>query len=81
MDNSIQIPLDWPDVRVSEVSKTEERTWLIRVESTLNGTSCRKCSKELTHFHGFDQPIRLRHRPVFEQPVYVWCELNFSKYV
>ena len=51
MDNSIQIPLDLPDVRVLEVSKTEEGTWLIRVESTLNGTSCRKCGKKLTHFH------------------------------
>ena len=38
MDNSIQIPLDLPDVRVLEVSKTEEGFWLIRVESTLSGT-------------------------------------------
>ena len=78
MDNSIQIPLDLPDVRVLEVSKTEEGTWLIRVESTLQGTSCRKCGKKLTHFHGFDQPIRLRHLPVFEQPVYV--ELKPKRY-
>ncbi|MBE9046605.1 ISL3 family transposase [Pleurocapsales cyanobacterium LEGE 10410] len=78
MDNSIQIPLDLPDVRVLEVSKTEERSWLIRVESTLKGTSCRKCGKKLTHFHGFDQPIRLRHLPVFEQPVYV--ELKPKRY-
>ena len=78
MDNSIQIPLDLPDVRVLEVSKTEEGSWLIRVESTLKGTSCRKCGKKLTHFHGFDQPIRLRHLPVFEQPVYV--ELKPKRY-
>ena len=71
MDNSIQIPLDLPDVRVLEVSKTEEGYWLIRVESTLKGTKCRQCGRELTQFHGFDQPIRLRHLPVFEQPVYV----------
>ena len=30
MDNSIQIPLDLPDVRVLEVTKTEEADWLIR---------------------------------------------------
>ena len=71
MDNSIQIPLDLPDVRVLEVSKTEEGNWLIRVESTLKVTKCRKCDRELTQFHGFDQAIRLRHLPVFEQPVYV----------
>ena len=78
MDNSIQIPLDLPDVRVLEVSKTEEGSWLIRVESTLNGTSCRKCGRKLTHFHGWDQAIRLRHLPVFEQPVYV--ELKPKRY-
>ena len=78
MDNSIQIPLDLPDVRVLEVSKTKEKYWLIRVESTLNSTSCRKCGRKLTHFHGFDQPIRLRHLPVFEQPVYI--ELKPKRY-
>ena len=71
MDNSIQIPLDLPDVRVLEVKKTEEGDWLICVESTLKGTKCRKCGREITHFHGFDKGIRLRHLPVFEQPVYV----------
>ena len=78
MDNSIQIPLDLPDVRVLEVSKTEERSWLIRVESTLKSTSCRKCGRELTHFHGCDEPIRLRHLPVFEQAVYI--ELKPKRY-
>ncbi|MDJ0635360.1 MAG: ISL3 family transposase [Xenococcaceae cyanobacterium MO_188.B29] len=71
MNNSIQIPLDLPDVRVLEVSKTEEGDWLIRVESTLKGTKCRKCGREITHFHGYDHAIRLRHLPIFEQPVYV----------
>ena len=71
MNNSIQIPLDLPDVRVLEVSKTEQGDWLIRVESTLKGTKCRKCGRELSKFHGFDQAIRLRHLPLFEQPVYV----------
>ena len=71
MDNSIQIPLDLPDVRVLKVGKTKAGDWLIRVESTLKGTKCRKCGREITHFHGHDHAIRLRHLPVFEQPVYV----------
>ena len=57
MDNLIQIPLDLSDVRVLEVSKTEDGSWLIRVESTLRGTSCRKCGQKLTHFHGRDKAI------------------------
>ncbi len=78
MDNSIQIPLDLPDVQVLEVLKTEEGDWLIRVESTLKGTKCRQCGRKLTQFHGYDQAIRLRHLPVFEQPVYV--ELRPKRY-
>ena len=71
MDNSIQIPLDLPDVRVLKVAKTKAGDWLIRVESTLKGTQCRKCGRSITHFHGYDHAIRLRHLPIFEQPVYV----------
>ena len=78
MNNSIQIPLDLPDIRVIEVSKTEKGTWLIQVESTLDGTSCRKCGRELTHFHGLDTSIKLRHLPVFEQTVYI--ELKPKRY-
>ena len=78
MDNSIQIPLDLPDVRVLEASKTEGGSWLIRVECTLKSTSCWRCGRELTHFHGWDKAIRLRHLPIFEQPVFV--ELRPKRY-
>ena len=71
MDNSIHIPLDLPDVRVLEVSKTDQGHWLIRIESTLSGTTCHQCGRQLTHFHGFDHAIRLRHLPVFDTPVFV----------
>jgi transposase len=46
MNNQLQIPLDLPDVRIIEVSKLENE-WLIRVESTLNGTTCRKCGRAI----------------------------------
>ena len=71
MAQSIQIPLDLPDVRVLEVSQTEQGDWLIRIESTLEGTKCRKCGGSIHHFHGFDQPVRVRHLPVFGQAVFI----------
>ncbi len=71
MDNFIQIPLDLPNVRVLEVSKTDQGHWLIRIESTLNGTTCHRCGQQITHFHGFDQAIRLRHLPLFDTPVLI----------
>ncbi len=71
MDNSIRIPLDLPDVRVLDVSKTDQGDWLIRVESTLNGTHCHQCGRKITHFHGVNSAIRLRHLPLFETPVFI----------
>lgn len=71
MDNVIHIPLDLPDVRVLDVSKTDQGNWLIRLESTLNGTTCHQCGQQITHFHGFDQPVRVRHLPLFETPVFI----------
>ena len=78
MDNSIHIPLDLPEVRVLGVSKTEQDHWLIRVESTLKDTTCHRCGQQITHFHGFDQPIRLRHLPLFDTPV--WVEFRPKRY-
>jgi transposase len=77
MHNQLHIPLDLPDVRLIEVNKIKNE-WLIRVESTLNGTTCRKCGRSIEAFHGHDAPIRLRHLPLFEVPVYL--ELRPKRY-
>lgn len=71
MTNSIQIPLDLPDVRVLEVTQTDSGDWLIRIESTLEGTTCHQCGSAIHDFHGFDQPVRVRHLPVFGQSVFI----------
>lgn len=71
MGNFIRVPLNLPETRVLEVGQTEQGGWLIRVESTRRGTKCRHCDAEITDFHGYDEPIRLRHLPLFEVPVYV----------
>lgn len=78
MDNSIHIPLDLPEVRVLETTKTEEGDWLIRVESTQSGTKCQQCGRQITHFHGFNKTLRLRHLPLFEVPVFL--ELRPKRY-
>ncbi len=76
--NSIQIPLDLPHVEVLEISKTKDGQYLIKVESTLNSTTCKKCGQEIDDLHGYDTPIRLRHLPLFEVPVYI--ELRPKRY-
>lgn len=78
MDNQIQIPLNLPDLRVLEVRQTLKSEWLIRVESVAGGTTCHKCGERITEFHGLDAPLRLRHLPLFEVPVYL--ELRPKRY-
>ena len=78
MENSIEIPLDLPDVRVQAVDKTSKGEWLIRLESTLQGTQCHQCGRHIEQFHGFDSALRLRHLPLFEVPVFV--ELRPKRY-
>ncbi len=78
MNNNIQIPLDLPDVRILEVSKTEQEGWLIRVESTVGSTTCHKCGQKITEFHAMGEPLCLRHLPLFEIPVRI--ELRPKRY-
>jgi transposase len=78
MDNNLQIPLDIPNVQVLNVSKIEGGAWLIQVKSTVIGTPCRKCGQPIIDEHGLDVPIRLRHLPLFEVPVYI--ELQPRRY-
>jgi transposase len=78
MDNNLQIPLNLPNVRIVEVCKTDKQDWLIKVESTLNQTNCHKCGEPTTEFHCWGEPVRLRHLPLFEIPVYI--ELRPKRY-
>jgi transposase len=78
MDNVIQVPLNLPDVRVLSTQRTEQGHWLIRVESTVEGTLCRRCGREIRDLHGLDAVVRLRHLPLFDVPVFV--ELRPKRY-
>jgi transposase len=71
MDNFIQVPLNLPDVHVLSTHQTEQGHWLIRVESTREGTQCRRCGREIRDLHGLDAVVRLRHLPLFDVPVFL----------
>jgi transposase len=71
MDNFIHVPLNLPDVRVLSTHRTEQGHWLIGVESTLEGTQCRRCGREIHDLHGWDAVVRLRHLPLFDAPVFI----------
>jgi len=80
----ISIPLDIPDVRVLRTEINAQRELILTVESTLTSTSCRRCGRIITEFHGLDQPRLLRHLPILGRVVYLrirpkrfrcpWCD-------
>lgn len=78
MSATFQIPLDIPDVHLLSSRSGERGELILEVESSLNSTACRRCGREITEFHGYDQPIRLRHLPVFGRNV--WIELSPKRY-
>ena len=68
---TIAIPLDIPDVCVLRTELTKEQDLIIEVESTLTTAICRRCGRTITEFHGYDQPIELRHLPILGYVVYI----------
>lgn len=71
MGAQITIPLDIPNVRVLEVEIKGRGDHIITVESTIEGTRCRKCGREITEFHGHDEWITIRHLPILGRKVYI----------
>jgi transposase len=67
----ISIPLDIPDVRVLQTEITAQRELILTVESTLSRTTCRRCGRIITDFHGLDEPRLLRHLPILGRVVYL----------
>jgi len=62
---TVTIPLGIPDVRVLQTSFNERGEIVITIESTKDGTRCRKCGKWITKLHGRDEWVTIRHLPVF----------------
>ena len=67
----ITLPLGIPNVRVLEVEANDGGDIVITVESTIEGTQCRKCGQVITKSHGHDEAITLRHLPILERRTYL----------
>lgn len=69
--DQITIPLGIPDIQVLETAVNERGEIIITIESTKNGTRCRKCGKWISKAHGQDDWVMIRHLPAFGQPTYL----------
>ena len=70
-NGKVTIPLGVPNVQVLETAINEHGDIVITVESLKAGTNCRQCGKWLTHFHGTDEWVTIRHLPAFGQRTYL----------
>jgi hypothetical protein len=48
MNNTIEIPLDLPDVKLQTVEINQTGDFIITVSSTCEGTRCHRCGREIT---------------------------------
>ena len=64
------IKLDIQNVEVVEMWE-EKGEYRIRVESTMEGTDCRKCGRKIEKSHGHDREIEVRHLSILGKPVYI----------
>jgi transposase len=71
MESMFQAVLNLPHVRVIEATKSDSGEWTLRVESTRSSARCKRCGSEAIEFHSLGHRIRLRHLPIFNQPVYI----------
>jgi transposase len=69
-ETHIMIPLDLPEVCVLEVEVTGAG-YRITVESTVKGTRCRRCGREIEAVHGYNDWVEVQHLPIFDRAVFI----------
>lgn len=71
MFSKVSIPLDIPDVEVIDIKTNKRGDYVITVESTIEGTTCHQCGRDISKFHSHDRAITLRHLPILGHRVYL----------
>ena len=62
--DTLQIPLEIPDVRIEKSERTKDGDSVITVTSIIEGTICHKCGRCITESYGYDKEIMIRHLPI-----------------
>jgi transposase len=67
----ISVPLDIPGVKVNNVAITPDGEIHIFVTSTVEGTHCHHCGREINNFYDYGREIKLRHLSILDKPTYI----------
>ncbi|MCK5109315.1 MAG: ISL3 family transposase [Methanosarcinales archaeon] len=57
----LEIPLDIPDIDIKNMEIIKNEDIIITVVSTVEGTRCHKCGREIVKPYGYGRQIELRH--------------------
>lgn len=71
MKQMIQRLLSIPNINLLSVEIKPDNKVFITVESTVEGTICHKCGREITSFNSLDEPLHLRHLPILGHQTYL----------
>lgn len=68
---TFEISLDIQDIEIEKMEITENRDRIITVVSTVEGTRCHKCGREIIKPYGHGRPIELRHLSILDMKTYI----------
>jgi transposase len=71
MTSYLEIPLDVKNVRVLRTETDPQGNFIITVESTVEGTICHHCGRQILKPYGHDREILLRHLSILDQDTYI----------
>jgi len=71
MGETFEIPLDIPGVKIEKVALNKAGDFIITVSSTVEGTSCHCCGRQITKPYGHGQVVTLRHLPILGRRTYL----------
>jgi len=74
MAEYVTIPLDIEGVKVNRVEVTSEGEVHIHVSSTVKGTQCHRCGRDIHHRYDEGREIKLRHLPILDMPTYLFLK-------
>jgi len=74
MTESITIPLDIEGIQVKHVDVTAQNEIHIHVHSTVEGTVCHRCGREIKEVYDYGREIQLRHLPILDRPTYIFIK-------
>ena len=68
---TFEISLDIPGIEIEKIEITENGDKIITVVSTVEGTRCHKCGREIIKPYGYGRPIKLRHLSILGMKTYI----------